>query len=248
MKIKIRKLTTVQIVEARQSQDKVETIAANLLHYLALNLSNGAPNVQLEDSFVHHIVSVIFESVFQSDKLLKYQWANGKLGGKRKRSDDDDAKFKPGFVVFVSHQNDYNTAPSEVNLQQMQIMGKEMKWKIDDLIKLGIENPVVCGILVQGFAMTTYKMNLLYPKIYRIIELKSITLPKSLHEVTSLPPALKAMLQIKTVIRKTVLKAKKRALQKSNGEVSKTIPAALYLSYSNYTLQRSTNKKTKSMQ
>ncbi|KAI7854488.1 hypothetical protein BDC45DRAFT_535502 [Circinella umbellata] len=234
-------------VEARQSQDKVETIAANLLHYLALNLSNGAPNVQLEDSFVHHIVSVIFESVFQSDKLLKYQWANGKLDGKRK-SGDDDNNFKADFVVFVSYRNDrYDIAVSEVkprlnantnNVVESDLVkiGKEMKWMINNLIKCGTENPVVWSILLQGFVLTTYKINLLYPKIYYMIGVKSVTLPKSLHEVTSLPPAL-------NITRKTALKAKKRAFQKSNGEAANSIPPELYLSHSNYTLQLSSNKK-----
>ncbi|KAG2219619.1 hypothetical protein INT45_011344 [Circinella minor] len=245
-------ITLPFLVEARQSQDKVETIAAHVLYRLALNFSNGLPNVQLEDSFVHHIVSVIFESIFQSDQLLEYQWANGKLGGKRK-SGDDDNNYKPDFVVFVSHRNDrYDIAVSEVkppsnansnNVVESDLVkiGKEMKWMINNLIKRGIENPVVCGILLQGFVLTTYKMDLLYPKIYRMIELKSITLPKSLHEVT----VLKTMLQIKSITRKTALKAKKRAFQKSNGEVANSIPPALYLSHSNYTLQRSSNKKQK---
>ena len=109
----------------------------------------------------------------------------------------------------MSYRNDrYDIAVSEVkprsnantnNVVESDLVkiGKEMKWMINNLIKRGTENPVVCGILLQGFVLTTYKMNLLYPKIYHMIGVKSVTLPKSLHEVTSLPPALKAMLQIK---------------------------------------------------
>ncbi|KAG2219614.1 hypothetical protein INT45_011339 [Circinella minor] len=175
----IQDITLPFLVEARQNQDKTETIAANILHRLALIFSNGALNVRLEDALVHNIVSVIFESIFQSDQLLEYQWANGKLGGKRK-SGDDDNNYKPDFVVFVSHRNDrYDIAVSEVkppsnsnsnNVVESNLvkMGKEMKWVINNLIKRGIENPVVCGILLQGFALTTYKMNLVYPKVYRI--------------------------------------------------------------------------------
>lgn len=89
--IKIQGITIEFLNTAYSNNNKEELIAANILHNLhveytwlyknlyfykkrAVKFCNRAPDVTLEDSFAHNIVSSIFEAVFQFDSLLSYQW------------------------------------------------------------------------------------------------------------------------------------------------------------------------------
>jgi hypothetical protein len=52
-----------------------------------------------------------------------------------------------------------------------------------NIIGMGVPSPVVGSILFQGNKMTTYKMDLKYPQIYRLMELASILLPSNLQAI-----------------------------------------------------------------
>lgn len=106
--------------------------------------------------------------------------ANGSLMG----SD----KYKPDFVIFVNHSQDrYDVGVSEIKsphrkgvntiVESDQVkIGKEMASMINYLVMEGVNHPVVGVILLEGYKMKTYKMDLQYPKIYRMIELSSMNL------------------------------------------------------------------------
>ncbi|KAI7847469.1 hypothetical protein BDC45DRAFT_562282 [Circinella umbellata] len=252
----IQETTLPFLNDARANNNKIEMIAANTLHRLALNFCYGAPDVKLEDSFVHNIVSVVFESVFHSDLLLSHQWANGCLAGtKRKVASSLGTLFKPDFVVFMQHRQDrYGLAVSEIkspcNANSNNViesdrvkMGREMKWMLNDLLKKGVHDPVVGGILLEGYKMKTYKMDLRYPQVYRMIQLSSVTLFDHLQGASMFPSILSNILQIKGIIRKTAIRAKKRALAKSDGEPRTFSPPLSYMSTRHCVLQRVNNSK-----
>lgn len=69
-------------------------------------MADGAPDSNIEDSFIHHFISNLFENVFQPDMILNTAWANGRLGGKRKLEDEEHSHFKPDFAVFVKQRSD----------------------------------------------------------------------------------------------------------------------------------------------
>lgn len=71
--MKIQGITIGFFNTAFENNNRDELIAANVLHKLVLNFCNRSPNVSLEDSFAHNLVSSIFEAVFQFDALLSYQ-------------------------------------------------------------------------------------------------------------------------------------------------------------------------------
>ncbi|KAL0136141.1 hypothetical protein V8B55DRAFT_1553453 [Mucor lusitanicus] len=98
----------------------------------------------LEDSFAHNIVSSIFEAVFQSDALLSYQWANGYLQGNDNGAESDQVKT-----------------------------GKEMQWMTNALVRRGVNDSVVCAVMLKGYTMYTYKRDIAYPHMYIMIELSS---------------------------------------------------------------------------
>jgi len=69
----------------------------------------------------------------------------------------DSDKYKPAYVVFVSHSQDrYDLAISEIkapvnkgsnNVIDSDLVktGKELHWMINSLIRRGVHDPVVCG-------------------------------------------------------------------------------------------------------
>jgi hypothetical protein len=112
-------------------------------------------------------------------------------------------------VVFVQHSKDrYDIGVSEIKSpfnpncinngeSDLVKIGKEMAWMLNALIREGVEQPVVCGILLRGLNMTTFKMDLSYPQTYRLIELSSINLFESLQGISVLPTILRNIIQVK---------------------------------------------------
>ncbi|KAI7885887.1 hypothetical protein K492DRAFT_141207 [Lichtheimia hyalospora FSU 10163] len=158
--VDIQRVTSPMLVSAADLGDKTEIIAANVLHSLTINFSsNGSMDISLEDTFVHGVVGVLLESVFQPEPLLSYQWANGQLGVKRKR---DASKLKPDFIVFgTPTSRKFNVGVAEVkppgcaNLSNdgesdLVKLGREMQYMLNQLINDCVQNPVVGGTLLQG--------------------------------------------------------------------------------------------------
>ncbi|KAF7722497.1 hypothetical protein EC973_003089 [Apophysomyces ossiformis] len=65
----------------------------------------------------------------------------------------------------------------------LQKIAQEMKMMIDSLVENGIESPIVCSIWVNGFECHTYKMDLKYDGVYRLIELDNFTLVSSIEDL-----------------------------------------------------------------
>ncbi|CAO0797737.1 unnamed protein product [Mucor circinelloides] len=114
-----------------------------------------------------------------------------------------------------------------------------MQWMTNSLIRRGVNDPVVCAVMLKGYTMHTYRMDLAYyPHIYRMIELSPITICNNLQGAVSLPAILRNILQVKNIVKKTAVRAKKRATAKSMGIAPTYSPPHSYISSSNYCLRR----------
>lgn len=132
--------------------------------------------------------------------------ANGSLGGKRKH-DEDKNRFKPDYVVFLSQRSSrLDLACAEVKppantstypKSDLVKLGQEMKLMLNKMLKEGVEVPVVGGVLVSGFIMRTYKLELVTAKCYIMTELSDTALFRSLQEVGSIPTIASNLLQLK---------------------------------------------------
>lgn len=120
-------------------------------------------------------------------------------------------QYKPDFVVFLQHSKDkYDIGVSKIkppsnsssnnNGESDKVkLGKEMAWMLNTLIREGVEKPVVCGILIKGMTMTTYKMDLSHHQTYRMIEMSSIQLFEKLQGISVLPSIVKYIIQVKVM-------------------------------------------------
>ncbi|KAI8645724.1 hypothetical protein BD408DRAFT_429425 [Parasitella parasitica] len=127
--LEIQTITIKFLAMAQESKDKLELIAANILHRLALIMIDNPPNNNVEDSYAHNIISALFDSVFRSDPILSCQWANGFLHG--------SSQYKPDFVVFVKHSKDrYDIGVSEIKPPSKSNCNNNSE---SDMVKIGKE-------------------------------------------------------------------------------------------------------------
>lgn len=73
------------------------------------------PKIKLEDSCVHAIISTILESVFQTDPIWSYQWANGYLNESTKKNRQR------------RKERSYINAQDEVEIATNNMVSKEAK-------------------------------------------------------------------------------------------------------------------------
>ncbi|KAI9273292.1 hypothetical protein EDC94DRAFT_510795, partial [Helicostylum pulchrum] len=77
-------------------------------------------------------------------------------------------------------------------------LGQEMRWALNKLIREGIhQNPVVGCVLLCGFDMYTFKIELAYPSRYIMTKLSKTLEFHSLAELPMLPTVVANLLQLK---------------------------------------------------
>lgn len=115
---------------------------------------------------------------------------NGEVGENRKNGEDEEYHFKPDYAIFVKQRSlrldlSCAKAKSPVNTamfleSDLVEIAQEMKWMRRKLVKEGVERPVVGGVLITGFTMYTFKMELIDASIiYKMVQLNQTLLFQS---------------------------------------------------------------------
>ncbi|KAI7873714.1 uncharacterized protein EV154DRAFT_527817 [Mucor mucedo] len=199
-------LCAKMLSDACESENVLDLHTAHVLAFILPIFVNGQPDCSIEDSFVHNYISPLLSSVFSSDPLLNMKWAKGKL------ANDSNASYKPDFQVFNlsgsvkcivliaefkhSEQNSY----VESDLLKL---GKQMKLTLNKLISDGINNPKVCGVHREGLNLNTYVMDLISPKVYRMINVAKVKLFVNLDQISLLPRVLAHLICLKNIALET---------------------------------------------
>ncbi|KAI8139785.1 hypothetical protein BJV82DRAFT_626136 [Fennellomyces sp. T-0311] len=117
--------------------------------------------------------------------------------------------------------------PAKSSRNQLQSdfvkLGKEMKDIIDALIDFGVEAPCACGILVEGFAVKTYSMQLKCEGVYVMLHHESVRLLETPEDVHSLPAIVECFVQLKNIVQPTIKRIDEIAL---SSEPSHGAPAS----------------------
>ncbi|ORY89231.1 hypothetical protein BCR43DRAFT_500114 [Syncephalastrum racemosum] len=163
-----------------------------------------------ESSFVNQHLSPIIKTVFS-----RHFGLDSRHGETRIKHTDSLAKAD--YVVYhpAPDQNIYDLITFEVKPPEKSSeaqtesdfvkVGKEMKTALDCLIDLGLENPVVGGVLVKGYEATTFKLQLEAEGVYFMNTLANVHLLRSPMDVTLLPQIVESLLQLRTCIQPTLL-------------------------------------------
>ncbi|KAI9262206.1 hypothetical protein BDA99DRAFT_438660, partial [Phascolomyces articulosus] len=91
-------------------------------------------------------------------------------------------------------------SPTKTNEQDFLKLAIEMKIMLDSMIERYICDPVVCDVLVQGFTVRIFKMDLEYDRVYRFIHIHTCYLPRSKDDMNVLQGTLETLFQLKVSI------------------------------------------------
>ncbi|CAO3636373.1 unnamed protein product [Mucor fragilis] len=106
-------------------------------------------------------------------------------------------------------------------------IAQEMKWMLNKLVREGVEMLVVGGVLITGFTMYTFKMELIDASIYRMVQLSKTLLFRNLQGLVLLPTIVSNLLQLKNITLTTANKTKDRLVKKAKGIAPEYNPPSL---------------------
>ncbi|KAG1520862.1 hypothetical protein G6F46_009038 [Rhizopus delemar] len=231
------------MTEATISKNVVDTHTAHILSSFLPILIDGSSDKAIEDSYVHHYLSPIIVSIFESDRRLKTRWANGNDIKKH-----NPVSYKPDFCVYTQTINikcviliaEFKPTENNSAVESDEVkLGRQMKAAYNDLVEDRIPNPIVCGMLAQGKRMSNYVMDMISPQLYRFRKFSEVDLCFTLSQLDSLPTIVLRLLQLKNVDLETVIKSETAIL--SNTE-NMHIPPKHWLTVDNYLLARKRKK------
>lgn len=138
---------------------------------------------------------------FCSDINIKHFWANVSLTPMHKHIKLDFGIYANGlsqrFVVLVA---EVKPIESRQKLENDKVkLGKEMKIMINELFDVGIQDPVVSGILVMDDHLYFYTMHLGGPKTYILTELLSTPVTKSADNLVLIPSIVSKLVQLEVI-------------------------------------------------
>ncbi|KAG2227400.1 hypothetical protein INT45_007425, partial [Circinella minor] len=140
--------------KALQSKNHMNLIIANSLHRIFPTLKIGDyAESRGEDSFVHDVFAPLHDVIFSLDINIKHFWANAGLTNENKdiKPDFGISSMSMGlssrFVVLVA---EFKLLDNRRKLENNNVkIGKEMKILRNELLRIGVEDPVVSIVLVM---------------------------------------------------------------------------------------------------
>ncbi|KAG0770603.1 hypothetical protein G6F57_000074 [Rhizopus arrhizus] len=169
---------------------------------------NGPPDCSIEDSYVHHYLSLLLSSVFSSDPLLNMKWTNGQLErGNPKTCKPDFLVYNlPGSVKCVVLIAEFKRPDQNSYVESDLIkLGKQMKFTMSKLVSDGIVKLKVYGVHCEGSNLYTYVMDLASPKVYRMINVAKVKLFGNLEQISLLPRILTHLMCLKNFALETAI-------------------------------------------
>jgi hypothetical protein len=117
--------------------------------------------------------------------------------------------YKPEFTAFsriinikcVVLVSEFKPTKSNSAVESDLVkLGRQMRSIYNDLVRLRLRNPVVCGIRSEGTQLTTYCMDMPSPNLYRMTKLAEISLYENIEQFILLPNIIMKLLQLKVNI------------------------------------------------
>ncbi|CEG64292.1 hypothetical protein RMATCC62417_01290 [Rhizopus microsporus] len=165
------------MAEAAEKKNNIDAHTAHVLTQILPLLIAGSPDRSIEDSYVHHFLAPLLQSVFSSDTRLKTRWANG-----NDLSNNEPKAYKPDFVVYSMTINvkcvvliaEFKPTEQNSTIESDSVkLARQMRTIYNDLVLNGVECPLVCGILAEGRHLKTFVMDMISPKLMYAFALTS---------------------------------------------------------------------------
>ncbi|KAI9473812.1 MAG: hypothetical protein EXX96DRAFT_621443 [Benjaminiella poitrasii] len=237
------------MTDACESNNLLDIHTAQVLIHVLPIFINGPPDYSIEDSYVHNFLSPLLAAVFGSDSLLHMKWANGQL------KNNDSKVYKPDFLVYnlsgsVKHVvvvSEFKAADQNSYVESDLVkLAKQMRLTMNELVLSGVVEPKVCGIHCEGNSLHTYVMDLISPKVYRMISVAKLKLFGDLAQITCLPSILTHLMCLKNIAHESALKIETAVVSTcANLKRPAPCPPLYWLSKDFFVLSRATKKLKK---
>ncbi|CAO3639221.1 unnamed protein product [Cunninghamella echinulata] len=217
------------LLDVAVAKDQVLRNVVYTLIYLTRSLEEEVHlNSRGEDTFVHRYLSPYLENLYSGSRLGK-KWASKQL----ESSTTTATKYLPDFTLFINICGlVFDLMVVEVkkpndcrNIMDMPKIGAEMKNLLNELVNYKVESPVVVGLWVSGFFCKSYKMDLSYNGVYRLVQLDEFELPHTIDDITKSSTIISCFLKMKNIINNTITNlenASKRKLKIISNNTSNT--------------------------
>jgi hypothetical protein len=169
-----------------------------------------------EDTFVHSSIAPLLNNTFYGDQLesfwankqLVYSSASptAEMSPEQPSSSSPTtekslssksskaSKKRPDFTTYASFRgNQYDLFVMEVKPPRSTLgeddftkLAKEMMVMLNKLVALRMRDPTVYGIWIDGFTVTTLSMDLKSDGLYRLVELDTFELMKTVDDLASI--------------------------------------------------------------
>ncbi|KAI9495383.1 hypothetical protein BDB00DRAFT_246147 [Zychaea mexicana] len=210
-----KKATSKWMVEACDDDDDELLVFGDLLHRSVPRLLSATISETVEDTFVYNTVSDMLNVVFGEDQKLLHEWVNKKLPDTEANitmKPDFVAATKPAkrtvYLFSVEIKPSRRTSDDDICEDRVKL-GNQMKTMMQTLESFHIENAQTIGLLIQGYDCTLYLMDNVYKPIYRMIEMYSFSLPKTIEEISVLEHAVECLLSCKAVVERNANEVEK---------------------------------------
>ncbi|KAI9257183.1 hypothetical protein BDA99DRAFT_515763 [Phascolomyces articulosus] len=241
--INVQRKTIGYLNEALASENEFDLVIANILHRLLPPFAiNGTSNGIGEDSYVHIVLAPLLELTFDFERSMNHMWANVSLQ-ENKNLKPDYALYVNGlskrFVVLVA---EFKPPGGKDRMESDLVkIGNEMRFMVNRLVKLGVESPVVGGILVNKNTLSTYKLEIRGAEVYCMVQLSSIKLFTNVLEFSLIPTITSYLHQLKDITKETAIKVQDIGRKVNDGDPQHSNIPRSWLHHETYTMERSSN-------
>ncbi|SAL96587.1 hypothetical protein [Absidia glauca] len=225
---------------AYEKGDDTDILATNILFNIAPRIARKRDTYMIEDTFVHLYLDSMLEDLFSDGEIFYQSWANSSL--------ESSAQMKPDWLSYIRPWR----TKVDITICEVKPPSKQGSGDQSDFVKLGLEmrgmldkmldvieaeDAMVFGILVEGYRITTYAMDL-KAQVYRMTQLGRCDMMSLQSNLGAFPALFQCLLQVKTLAVKVAIKAKAAQLELAKGKRRSPGPACR-----SYTMMHTTKKK-----
>ncbi|CEG69476.1 hypothetical protein RMATCC62417_05543 [Rhizopus microsporus] len=117
----------------------------------------------------------------------------------------------------------------------------------NELVLYRVPNPVACGIICQEDDIFTYYMDMISPKLYRMVKASKVKLFRNVEELYFLPHIVTSTVQLKNIALETTMKVESSITEAAeNNHRNSPMPPTTWLSFESCRLCRKRKRKRKS--
>ncbi|KAI8148540.1 hypothetical protein BJV82DRAFT_663904 [Fennellomyces sp. T-0311] len=199
-----------------------------------------------EDTYIHDVLAPLLDITFAFNTALGHFRAKISLDKAHQQYKTDYGVYANGLskkcVVLVAEFK-----PREGRQRQESDfikIGKEMRTMLNRLIMIYVHNPVVCGNLVGGNRISTFKMELKASQIYAMVQLSDLPLIRNSDDLNLIPLLVAKLQQVKEYSLQTAQKVQALSKLIRQGHTSVSSVPTSWINNNFYSVQKVKNEDT----